>query len=358
MKALVTDHGILARSAAVFTGKSFGNGVKETDVSMPFLSDNEILVKVHATALNPIDVKFIDFIAPAGGIAGCDFAGIVERIGRDASRTWRVGDRVAGFVQGGIDKGRGAFAEYVKVEEDLVWRVPEGVSDEEASAFGVPAVTAMQALYLYLDVPWFDTPSEPKQKDTNKTIFIYAGSSSVGLFAIQLAKRAGFTVVTTASPRSFDLVKKYGADEVIDYHKSTAAQEIVKAYPNITRALDCFSEGGSTQFCAKVLEKSGGKVVTLLDTKINVPGVEAKMIMSFQLLGRPFAWLPPIGPKYPASPEERKALVRFYSGLFKLAAEIKAPPITPINGGFLGILEGLDKIRTKQVSGSKLVVKL
>ncbi|KAJ4361501.1 Zinc-binding oxidoreductase alcohol dehydrogenase [Ascochyta clinopodiicola] len=358
MKALVTDHGLLARTANIFTGRSFGRGVKEVEVPKPILLENEILVRVRAAALNPIDVKFVDFIAPAGGIAGCDFAGVVEKIGRDVPQAWKVGDRVGGFVQGGIDKGRGAFAEYTTVEEDLVWKIPEGVSDEEASTYGVPAATAMQALYLNLDVPWFDVPSNSKQKETNNTIFIYAGSSSVGLFAIQLAKKAGFTVVTTASRHSFDLVKNYGADDVFDYHKSTAVQEIIKAHPNISRALDCFSEGGSTQFCAQVLQRGGGKVVTLLDTKAKVLGVEVKMIMSFQLLGRPFAWLPPVGPKYSASPEEREALVRFYLGLSKLAADVKAPPITLVNGGFRGILEGLDKIRAKQVSGSKIVVRL
>lgn len=112
-------------------------------------------------------------------------------------------------------------------------------------------------------------------------IFIYAGSSSVGLFTIQIAKKAGLTVVTTASPHSFDLVKKYGADQVNEYHNPIVAQEIAKAYPNITRAVNCFLEGKSTDFCAEVIRKNGGKVVTLLENKTSIPGVEAKMIMSF-----------------------------------------------------------------------------
>jgi NADPH:quinone reductase-like Zn-dependent oxidoreductase len=355
MKALVTDRGVLARAANMLTGTSRGKGVREAEVPRPKLLANEILVKVRAVALNPIDTKFIDFIAPAGNTAGCDFAGVVVEIGEGAPGRWQIDDRVAGFVQGGIDKDRGSFAEYIKVEGDLVWRIPGGISDEEASTYGISAVTAMQALYLHLDVPW---PNEDGKGHIDTPIFIYAGSSSVGLFAIQLAKKAGLTVVTTASPHSFELVRKYGADHVFDYHTSTAAQDIAKAHPDITKAIDCFSEGKSTDFCAQILQRNGSKVVTLLDTKASVPGVEVKMIMSFQLLGQGFAWLPPIGPKFAASSADRDALARFYSSLFELAQTLKAPPVKQVGEGFRGILEGLDQIRAKQVSGSKLVVTL
>ncbi|KAJ5593111.1 hypothetical protein N7537_010015 [Penicillium hordei] len=94
-------------------------------------------------------------------------------------------------------------------------------------------------------------------------ILIYSGGSHVGLFAIKIAKRGGLRVVVAASPRSFELVKRNGADVVFDYHSSTATSKIYKAYPNITKALDCFSEGKSSQFCAEVLSK--GRVITLLD---------------------------------------------------------------------------------------------
>ncbi|KAF2847574.1 GroES-like protein [Plenodomus tracheiphilus IPT5] len=357
MKALITDHALPTRVINLLAKKSIGKGVKEADVDKPILRNNEILVKVTATALNPIDTKFIDVLAPPGNIAGCDFAGVVSDVAQDAPSTLKFGDRVAGFVQGGIETWNGAFAEYLNVEGDLVWRIPESVSDEEAATYGISAVTAMQALHLNLDVPWLDTPATAK-KVNDTPIFIYAGSSAVGLFAIQIAKQAGCTVVTTASPHSYDLVKKYGADAVFDYHDANVVQNITKAYPNIARALDCFSEGESTKICAQILKGNGGKVVTLLEAKADVPGVEVKMIMSFQLLGRPFAWLPPIGPKFPASPSEREALVRFYGSLHEWVTEIKTPPITLLEGGFQGILKGLDQLRAKKVSGSKLVVKM
>jgi NADPH:quinone reductase-like Zn-dependent oxidoreductase len=357
MKALVANRGILNRSANLLSGKSMGKGVKIKEVPKPTISDNEILVKVYATALNPIDFKFIDFIAPLDSITGCDFAGVVAEVGKIASGTLTVGDRVAGFVQGGVSKDYGSFAEYVKAEGDLVWRIPEGVSDEEASTYGVSAVTAMQALNLHLDIPWADEVENEGKTDKGSPVFIYAGSSTVGLFAIQIAKKAGCTVVTTASPHSFDLVKRYGADNVFDYRSATAVQDITKAFPDITRALDCFSDSGSIQFCAQVLKNKGGKVITLLEAKAKTPGVEVQMIMSFQLLGRAFAWLPPIGPKYPVSPSDRKALARFYASLFSLSKELKAPPVTILERGFEGVFEGLDRLRAGKLSGSKLVVK-
>ncbi|PVH81266.1 GroES-like protein [Cadophora sp. DSE1049] len=359
MKALVANRGILNRSVNLVAGKSIGKGVKEEEIPSLSISDNEILIKVHATALNPIDFKFIDFIAPHGSLVGCDFAGVVAETGSFASRTWKVGDRVAGFTQGGVSKEHGAFAEYVKAEGDLVWRIPEGVSDETASTFGVPAVTAMQALHLHLNVPWAEEVDKEGKKDTDGSpIFIYAGSSAVGLFATQIAKKAGCTVVVTASPRSFDLVKSYGADHVFDYRSPGAAKEIKKAFPNISRAMDCYSEGNSTKFCAEIIEGNGDKVIALLETKTGVSSVKSQMIMSFQLLGREFAWLPPIGPKYPASPTERAALARFYGYLFTFAKELKSPPLKVLNGGFDDIIEGLNKIRRGEVSGSKIVVKL
>ena len=358
MKALVANRGILNRSVNLLAGKSIGKGIKVEEISKPTISEKEILVKVHATALNPIDFNFIDFIAPPGSLLGCDFAGVVAEAGSAASRTWKVGDRVAGFVQGGVSQERGAFAEYVKAEEDLVWRIPAGVSDEAASTYGVPAVTAMQALHLHLNVPWAEEVEKEGKTDTGSPVFIYAGSTAVGLFAIQIAKKAGCTVVATASPHSFDLVKSYGADHVFDYRSSSAAKDIKKAFPTISRALDCFSEGNSSKVCAEIIQGNGDKVITLLETKTKVAGVNPRMIMSFQLLGQQFAWLPPIGPKYPVSPTERAALARFYQYLSSLAKELKSPPLTVLNGGFDDIMEGLDRLRGGKVSGSKLVVKL
>jgi NADPH:quinone reductase-like Zn-dependent oxidoreductase len=366
MKALISSRGLLSRITNMLLNKSIGSipSIQETPVLT--LGPNDLLIKVHTVSLNPIDVKFIDFLAPASSLPGCDFGGVVSSTGSEATGNWEIGDRVAGFVQGGLISEYGSFAEYVKAESDLVWKIPETISDEDAATWGVSGVTAMLALNRHLGVPWLDRDGKPQQQVQNTTtgpshesshIFIYAASTSVGLFAIQLAKAAGLTVITTCSPHSFALVRSYGADAVFDYRSSTAVEEITTSYPNVTRALDCISEGTSTDFCARVLSGKGGKVITLLPTKTKIQGVEVKPIMSFQLLGKAFAWLPPVGPKYEASATDRAALVKFYSNLNGLSRKIEAPPVTVLEGGFPAVLEGLDRLRAGKVSGSKLVVR-
>lgn len=364
MKALVSNRFLSTRILNLILGKSFGVGAIITDVPKPSISENEILVKVRAAALNPTDYKHIDVISPPYSIIGCDFAGEVVEVGKDALGGWKEGDRVAGAVHGGLYQDRGAFAEYLKIDGDLAWKIPAEVSDEQATTYGVSASTAMLALNLHLGLPRPGQVNSTQNQNTSTsnvppTILIYAGSTSVGLFAIQRAKKAGYTVVTTASPRSFDLVRRFGADGVFDYRSPTASEEITKAYPDITQAMDCISEGHSTSFCAQVLKNRGGKVVVLLDRgKSTTPGVEYDLIMLYTVFGRDFAWLQPVGPKFPAKPSDREHYARFIESLPALAKEYQTPPITIIDGGIPSIVGGLDQLRQGKVSGGKLVVRM
>jgi hypothetical protein len=243
-------------------------GMERWRMTFSSWSTSDQVTTTLGVPLNPIDVKSIDFLAPVSSSLGCDFAGVVSSISSEATGTWKLGDHLAGFVQGGLTSEYGSFAEYVKAESDLVWKIPDSISDENAATWGVSGVTAMMALNHHLGVPWLDSNGRPRQEQAQNTstgsndefshILIYAGSTSVGLFAIQLAKAAGLTVITTCSPHSFDLVRSYGADAVFDYRSSTAAEEIKTSYPNIIRALDSISEGPSTDFCARVFSKKGG----------------------------------------------------------------------------------------------------
>ncbi|KFY27075.1 hypothetical protein V493_03710 [Pseudogymnoascus sp. VKM F-4281 (FW-2241)] len=367
MKALVSNRNIATRVLNLVSGKSFGEGVELKDIPIPTISSQEILVKVQAVALNPTDFKHIDMLSPRNAVIGCDYAGVVSSVGKEAPGGWEVGDRVAGVVHGGLYHDRGSFAEYLKVDGDLAWKIPDGIRDEVAATYGVSAITAMLALNVRLGFPWAHEVAEVEggNKDAQlavntPTVLIYAATTCAGLFHVQLAKKGGYTVVATASPRSFDLVKRYGADRVFDYRSASAVQDIITAFPNITSAVDCYSEGKSTEFCAKVLEGlGGGKIITLLDTgKSRTPGVEYEMIVAYSLFGQSFAWLPPVGPKFVAIPSDRTALARFYATLPRFINELQPPPIRLIDGGFDGILMGLDELRQGKVSGSKLVVKL
>nr|RBQ92247.1 hypothetical protein FVER53263_11742 [Fusarium verticillioides] len=211
-----------------------------------------------------------------------------------------------------------------------IWRgKSRNISDTDAATYGVSAVTAMLVLNVIHGIPFIDTKRlSPK----DEAIFIYSGSTS--------------------------LVKQYGADAVFDYNSPSVAEDIIKEYPKITKAVDCFSEGKSTSVCADVLEPNGGKVVTLLPNgKSSTPGVTYDLVMSYTAMGHAFQWLPPIGPKFEARPQDRAALVRFYETLPQITHILKPIPTIELKSGFDGIFEGLDKLRAGQVAGGKLVVR-
>ncbi|GAD91600.1 toxD-like zinc binding oxidoreductase [Paecilomyces variotii No. 5] len=354
MKALIGNRSIVSRISNYTCGSSSGDGVKVATVPVPEIKDDEILVRVRCVALNPTDFKHADIVAPRGAIIGCDYAGTVAKIGPKAPGNWAIGDRVAGWTHGGLYTDRGSFAEYLKIPGDLAWKPPSSVSDEEATTFGVSAVSAMLALNVRLGVPWVD--KGPTEGQSSSPILIYSGATAAGLYAIQLAKLAGLKVVVTASPRSYDLVKQYGADDVFDYRSPTAIEDIIRAYPNIDRAMDCFSEGSSTEFCAKVVRKSRGWVVTLLDSgKTNIDGVRVDFMLAYTVFNKEFQWLPPFGPKFARKPADHEALRRFYGSLGDISKQLKPPPLKKIDPGLENLPKGLDLLRQGKVSGTKLV---
>ena len=179
------------------------------DVEKPTPADNEVLVKVVAASVNPLDWHFMrgsPYImrlgsglgAPKDTRMGVDFAGTVEAVGKDVTR-FKPGDDVFG--------GRnGAFAEYVIVPEDraLVLK-PDNVTFEQAASAPIAAITALQALR--------DSGKlEPGQK-----VLINGASGGVGTFAVQIAKSFGAEVTGVCSTRNLEMVRSIGADRVIDY---------------------------------------------------------------------------------------------------------------------------------------------
>ncbi|MFW6206867.1 MAG: NAD(P)-dependent alcohol dehydrogenase [Gemmatimonadota bacterium] len=179
------------------------------DVARPTPADDEVLVRVRAAAINPLEWHNMQgepyimrvssgFGKPGDARLGVDFAGTVEAVGRNVTR-FQPGDEVFG--------GRnGALAEYVTVREDrVVERKPENVTFEEAAAVTVAGTTALQAL---LD----KGKLRPGQR-----VLINGASGGVGTFAVQIAKAHGAHVTGVSSTRNLELVRSLGADHVIDY---------------------------------------------------------------------------------------------------------------------------------------------
>lgn len=169
--------------------KDPNQAVVVTDREVPKLHDHNLLVKTEAIALNPTDWKHVqDAIAKDGCILGVDFAGIVEEVGPNVTKPFQKGDRVAGFVNGGnsYNKNTGAFAEYVLAKEFNLFKIPNGLSFEEAAALPCGVLTVGQGLYEKDYGLELAMPNEPT-KDP-EYVLIYGGSTASGSLGIQFAK--------------------------------------------------------------------------------------------------------------------------------------------------------------------------
>jgi NADPH:quinone reductase-like Zn-dependent oxidoreductase len=188
-------------------GKSPDIGI--SDVPRPTLKPNELLVKVHAAGLNPIDnivptgifKPVLRFQLPA--TLGSDLAGVVTEVGSRVTR-FRPGDAVFASI---FDLGTGSIAEFAAVPESAAAMKPANLDFVQAASIPMVGLTSWQAL------------KERTNLRAGQKVFIPAGSGGIGTFAIQLAKHLGAKVGTTTSTGNVELVSSLGADEVIDYKK-------------------------------------------------------------------------------------------------------------------------------------------
>lgn len=190
---------------------------------------------------------------------------------------------MAGFVHGGnaVEKEDGAFAEYIVAKGDLQLRIPEGVSFEEAATLGVGITTIGQGLYQSLKL---SLPTESTR--TPFPVLIYGGSTATGTLAIQFAKLSGLTVVTTCSPRNFELVKSYGADAAFDYRDENCAEQVRQfTNNNLTHIFDCISEATSAKICADCMSTAGGKYSALLKVDFPRKDVDAGYTLAYTAIG-------------------------------------------------------------------------
>lgn len=182
---------------------SFDNLLLE-DVLKPTIGADEILVKIHAAGINPVDWKAtLNGYFPTPLIPGSDIAGVIEAVGNEV-KNYKVGDEIIGSLEW---SRQAAFAEYVATKEKFITHKPKNLTLTESAAVPLAALTAWQALFDHAHL-------QPGQK-----IIIHAAAGGVGLFALQFAKWKGAYVIATASERNEAFLYSMGADEVIDYTK-------------------------------------------------------------------------------------------------------------------------------------------
>ena len=225
-----------------------GPGAMEfRDLPEPQPGPGDVRIRVAAAGLNPVDFKIRQgslrlislFRLPV--VAGCEVAGTVDAVGPGPSR-FAAGDRVYARV----DKRRlGAFAEFVNVQQEYVAAMPASIGFAEAAGLPLAGLTALQALRDELAV------------GPGTRLFISGGAGGVGTLAIQLAKHFGAEVTTTASARGEVLVRRLGADRVIDYTR----EDFAGVLHDFDAVLDLV--GGTTLEASFRILRPGGRVVSI-----------------------------------------------------------------------------------------------
>lgn len=328
-------------------------------VTVPELKDDYILVTTRAVALNPSDWKHVDFMASPGARSGCDYAGVVEAVGKAVTKGFKKGDRVTGPCYGAnaMNHDTGSFGQHIAVKGDVQIKIPDNLSFEEAATLGIGLTTAGQALYQNLKLPLPDSGGK-----ANFPILIYGGSTATGALAIQLAKLSGAFVISTCSPHNFQYVKGIGADVVLDYNSPTVINEIKQAANNnLQYAMDCISIESSAVICASAMSALGGQLALLQPVPdqplhdINA-NVQTRMTIAYTVLGETFK----AGPhEVPAQVQDFEFGKQFWelarSLLEQGKLKVHTPNVNPTGSGLEGVLKGLDRMRQGEVSGSKWV---
>jgi len=376
-------------------------GVIQT-IPIPTPGPDELLIKVIAVALNPVDALYTaNPLGASGRTVGSDFAGIVSARGSNVDHI-KLNQRVAGFLQGAcsVNDRPGAFAEYLITPYDLIWLVPDDMSLNEAATISLCGLTAAQALFcrLGLTPPFLvdgrekldkieETNPQEGEVGENESLkfFIYGASTSVGLYTAQLvhlsSKASGksISLYGTASSKHHQMLAKapFCYDGLVDYKDDDWPARIRKLSggKGIDFAFDCVSEGNSVSLVASTLSAKGN-IAVVRSREGGAWTEDERTQNSDPLYGAVWAGLGERveyqGMTVPASPEARKFAVEFYKYLSN--SPLLPNPVRLMPGGLKRIVEdGFELLGTgtmgqravnreemwmKPVSGEKLVYEV
>ena len=232
---------------------------KSKEILKPEPKGKEVLVKVYATSANPVDCKIrkgmLGAVFKTPAILGFDVSGTVEAIG-DKVTDFKVGDEV--YYMPRINGTPGAYAEYHLAEESIISKKPRNTSHEEAASFPLACGTAWDALI------------DRAKIKIGETVLIHAGAGGAGSYAIQLAKLCGAYVYTTCNSKNHDLVKRLGADKIIDYKKEDFVEVIMKDTNN--KGVDVIFDtiGGETLTKSIDAAKPFGRIASIVRIGANL----------------------------------------------------------------------------------------
>jgi NADPH:quinone reductase-like Zn-dependent oxidoreductase len=328
------------------------------------LGPHEVGIKITATAINPVDHKMRDhdaFIEKYPAVLGSDAAGVVVATGADVKEL-SVGDRV--FFQGIIgDYDSSTFQQYCKMPAELVAKTPQSITDEEAAGVMLATMAAVTAFYAEeghgMTPPWEEGG---RTAGRGKSVVIIGGASSVGQYAIQLARLSGYDrIITNASSSNHEFLKSIGAHVVLDRTESTPAafSEATTDLP-IDFVFDGISAPSTQKLGIQILQKAKDHKSHLVTVHVVVPDVpdpEAKslgekqepLVEIKQVLG--------IG-SLPALRPLSEALATYLGGEDGYIAQGQFSPNRPhvVDGGLHAIEEALS-LNKSGVSGKKVIIR-
>lgn len=307
------------------------------DVAKPTPALDQVLIRVHAAGLNPVDYKVVE-----GGVSawtyphtlGLDVAGEIVAVG-SAVTAWRVGDRVSGH--GDLIKN-GCFAEFVAVPTYQLARIPDQVSYETAASLLCGALTAYTAV-------------ERKPNLTNvKTVLVHAGAGGVGSIAIQLAKLHGLKVFTTVSTGKVKYVQQLHPDAIIDYRQEDVDARLAQltAGRGVDLIIDTVGKTEAERDLGRMAYN--GTLVTIVDVPdlAGAPMFDHGLSVAVVNLG---------GAHLSGNPVQQADLGKMNAEMLALAAVGKVDPLIEYVLSFDQIKAGLQAIKDHQVVG-KLVVRI
>lgn len=243
-----------------FRQSADGATLQIAEMPRPAIGKSDVLIRVHAAGIISTELKWEPTTQTKTGskrtnaVPSHEFSGVVEAKG-DAVNDFKIGQAVYGMNDWYVD---GALAEFCLTQPSSIAPKPSTLTDEEAATVPISALTALQALF------------DRANLQPNERVLIHGGSGGVGTFAVQLAHRHGAYVISTASTKNISLVKKLGADEVIDY-KTSHFQDVVR---DVDVVFD--TVGGKTLDLSWSVLKPNGRMVTVVSEPANTTDPRAK----------------------------------------------------------------------------------
>jgi len=249
-----------------YLGTDDENCLIEEQLEKPVASGFDLLIKVKAISVNPVDTKVRapkDVVEKNLKVLGWDAAGEVVAVGDDCSR-FNVGDEV--YYAGSITRP-GSNSEFQLVDERIVGRKPSSLSYAESAAMPLTTITAWESLYERMNID-----VEPSADNASASLLIIAGAGGVGSIATQLAKKSGISkVITTASrPETIEFCKKMGADDTINHREPLQAQLEKLGIPQVDYIFCCSSTDYYFDQMAELI-KPQGSICTIVESANDQP---------------------------------------------------------------------------------------